>query len=846
MKKGSKDPTISFLKKSFIALIIVSVLSFTFLGISTGNMSEDAIHEIADVYMDGMNTQMTSHFESVIGLRFEQTNGIVTVVGSNYEDMDELYSELSYRAEVRGFEYLALCSGTGEFESISGKKIKPLNPGPFLDGVKQGEQRVAIGEDSDGNQVVLFGVDAHYPIKNGETSTALITAISVDYIKEFLEIDKESNNKMITYHILRKDGSFVIKNADETLIDFFNQVGNHKYENNEEGTEAKNLVKALQDHEKYSGDVSAGDEQWQIYVTPMPYSEWYIVSMMSHDFMNDTVAKLTRSRIILLVIAISIAILILVIIFFKYFAMTRKQIHELEEAERIAVEASHAKSEFLANMSHDIRTPMNAIMGMTEIAINRTDDREQVKIYLNKINMSSKYLLGLINDILDMSKIESGKLELIPAQVSLREVLDEVVAIIQPLIKAKNQKFEIQLEDVDYENIWCDGVRINQVMLNILSNATKYTNDEGLINLHIREEESPKGDKYVRLHINIKDNGIGMSKEFQEKLYDSYTRADAKRINKIEGVGLGMAITKYIVDAMDGKIEVESELDKGTEFHLTFDFEKADISEEEMVLPPWDILVVDDDRMLCRTVSDTLMDMGIKHADYAYDGEEALKMVKSRHDYQIILMDMKMPGMNGIEIAKAIREKYGESMPILLITSYDWSEFEKEARSVGINGFISKPLFRSTLYYSLRNYMDIEEQEDVEEETSYFHGKRILLAEDNELNREIATELLSELGPEIEGAEDGKICLDMFKASEEGYYDAILMDIRMPNMTGYEATEAIRALDRKDAKEIPIIAMSADVFAEDVKRCLDCGMNAHTVKPIDIGNIVKLLEKYMK
>lgn len=405
------------------------------------------------------------------------------------------------------------------------------------------------------------------------------------------------------------------------------------------------------------------------------------------------------------------------------------------------------------------------------------------------------------------------------------------------------------MENVSTENIWCDGVRLNQVLLNLLSNATKYTPEGGKIQLSLFEEKSPKGEEYTQIHIIVKDTGIGMSQEFLGKIYESYSRADSSRTQKIEGTGLGMTIVKYIVDAMEGTIHVQSELDKGTEFHLIFNFKKAPAMEVNMVLPAWNMLFVDDDEFLCKSTIGVLKNFGI-NAEWTLSGEKAIELAMARHNrgdsYQIILLDWKLPGMNGIQVARYLRENLGKDVPILLISAYDWSDFEEEAQEAGINGFISKPLFKSTLFYSLRKFMGIREAQDqVEGQGAGFSGCRVLLAEDNELNWEVASELLSDLGLELEWAEDGQICLEKFEQSPAGYYDLILMDIRMPRMTGYESTQAIRKSNHPNAESVPIIAMSADAFPEDVQRCLECGMNAHIAKPIDPVAITKLLEKYL-
>ncbi|WP_320933117.1 hybrid sensor histidine kinase/response regulator [Hungatella effluvii] len=845
-----KNPTTRFLICSFIGLLIFSIIMFSLLGIYMSRKSKRAVYEIGEIYMSGMNEQMSRHFESVIKLRFNQASGIVSVVPTDTNDKDRLYEELTYRAQVREFDYLALCSADGDFQTLYGQPIQPLNPKPFVEALLQGEQRVAVGIDTAGNKVVLFGVDAAYPMLNGDRSTGLIAAVPLEYITDFLFLKEEG--QLMYYHIIRPDGSFVIQNPNTELWYFFEQLQKQSDSAVNESS-AENPVEkfsvALKKHEEYTAILEVNGEERQIYGISLPYSEWYLVSVMPYTILDKAINNLGSQRIFMTLLSCASVLIILTVIFLRYFSITRSQMNELEKARQAALEANKAKSEFLANMSHDIRTPMNAIVGMTAIAAAHIDDRKQVENCLRKITLSSKHLLGLINDVLDMSKIESGKLTLTTEQISLKEVVEGIVNIMQPQVKTKKQTFDIHVENILTENVWCDGVRLNQVLLNLLSNATKYTPEGGAIHLSLFEENSPKGERYVRIYIKVKDNGIGMSPDFLKRIYESYSRADGARIHKTEGAGLGMAITKYIVDAMEGTIDIQSEPDKGTEFLLTFDFEKADAMNMDMVLPSWNMLVVDDDELLCRTAMDALKSIGIK-AEWTLSGEKAIELVnehhKRREDYQIILLDWKLPGMNGIQVAKEIRHNLGDEVPILLISAYDWSEFEAEAREAGISGFISKPLFKSTLYYALRQYMGTEtENGQTSNPNSDLSGRRILIAEDNELNWEVANELLSDLGVELDWAEDGQICLDKFQKSPEGYYDAVLMDIRMPHMTGYEATKMIRGLNHPDALSIPIIAMSADAFSDDIQHCLECGMNGHIAKPIDIMEVTRLLKRFL-
>ena len=847
---NKKNVATRFLISSFIGLLIFSIAVFSLLGIYMSRKSKKTVYEIGNIYMSGMNEQMSRHFETVIKLRFDQVSGVVSVVSTDNNDIENLYEELIYRAQVRGFDYLALCSANGKFQTLYGQSIQPLNPEPFVEALLQGEQRVAVGVDSAGNEVVLFGIDAAYPMRNGDKSTGLIAAVPLDYITDFLSLKDEG--QLMYYHIIRPDGSFVIQNPNSELLYFFEQLQKQLgFTANELTVEnpIEEFGAALKNREEYATTFEVNGEERQIYGISLPYSEWYLVSVMPYSILDDAINNLSNQRMFMTLLSCVSVLIILTLIFLRYFSITRSQVHELEEARQMALEASKAKSEFLANMSHDIRTPMNAIVGMTAIATAHIDDRQQVQNCLRKIAISSKHLLGLINDVLDMSKIESGKLTLAKEQISLKEVVEGIVNIMQPQVKTKKQTFDIHVENILTENVWCDGVRLNQVLLNLLSNATKYTQEGGSIQLSLSEEKSPKGENYVRIHINVKDNGIGMSPDFLKKIYESYSRADGTRIHKTEGAGLGMSITKYIVDAMEGTIDIQSEPDRGTEFLLTFDFEKSVAVEMDMVLPSWNMLVVDDDELSCTTTIDVLKSIGIK-AEWTLSGEKAIELVIRRHkkkdDYQIILLDWKLPGMNGIQVAKEIRRNLGDEVPILLMSAYDWSEFEAEAREAGIRGFITKPLFKSTLYHALCPYMDMETEHDqTMNQNINLSGCRILLAEDNELNWEIARELLSDLGIELDWAEDGQICLDKFQKSPEGYYDAILMDIRMPHMTGYEATKAIRELNRSDALSIPIIATSADAFSDDIQHCLECGMNAHIAKPIDVLELTRLLKRYL-
>ena len=848
MKKLLNNAT-RFLTVSLALVLLLTVCIFSFLAYFMVHKSNETISTVGTTYMSGMGEKVTQHFATTIELRLSQVDALV----KSFPELDgpsaSLRSDLTFNAKARDFESLAFYSSSGEFDMIYGDPPTLSNPEPFLASMNNGDKKVAVADTNHGERDVILGVSAEYTMSNGETSTALVASLPADYIAETLSLYSETS--LVYSHIIRRDGTFVIRSGGAYRENYFDRIQALFEEQGESGEQCiRELEAAMDAGEDYTALLTLGSERRHLQCNKLPYSEWFLVTVLPYGQLDETVSDLGRASLYLAFLCCAVVLAALLLVFLQYSKILREQMAELDKARKEAIHANKAKSEFLSNMSHDIRTPMNAIVGMTAIATANIDDKQQVQNCLKKITLSSRHLLGLINDVLDMSKIESGKLTLNMDQISLREVMDSIVSIAQPQVRSKHQQFDVFIHDISTENVCCDSVRLNQVLLNILGNALKFTPDGGLIQVSLYEEESPKGEGYVRTHIVVKDNGIGMTPEFKAKIFESFVREDSARVRRTEGSGLGMAITKYIVDTMGGTIEVESELGKGSEFHVTLDLQRAETPEEEMILPEWNILVVDDDQQLCESTAASLKSIGVK-ADWTLNVEGALEMLdrraKARDHYHIILLDWKLPDMDGISAAREIRRRFGEETPIMLISAYDWSEIETEARDAGITGFISKPLFRSTLFYGLKPFIDASgTSEELVHEERYadFTGRRILLAEDNDLNWEIASELLSDLGLELDWAENGKLCVEKFQASSPGFYDAILMDLRMPVMTGYEATEAIRKLDRPD-KNIPIIAMTADAFSEDIKKCLDAGMNAHVAKPIDIREVSRLLEKFI-
>ena len=526
------------------------------------------------------------------------------------------------------------------------------------------------------------------------------------------------------------------------------------------------------------------------------------------------------------------------------------QQQELQQALAMAQSANRAKTTFLNNMSHDIRTPMNAIIGYTGLAAGHIDNKEQVQNYLGKIAQSSEHLLSLINDVLDMSRIESGKMNLDEKPENLSDIIHTLRDIIQADIRSKQLDLFVDAVDVNDENILCDKLRLNQVLLNILSNAVKYTAAGGTVTVRVTEK-TVKPSGYACYEFRVKDNGMGMDREFLKTIFDPFTRVRSSTVSGIQGTGLGMAITKNIVDMMGGTIEIESEPGKGTEVILLFDFKLQSTPKTPEEIPELKgvrALVADDDTNTCLSICSMLEDIGMRD-EWCTSGKEAVIRAEAAHKkgdpFKVYIIDWIMPDMNGIETTRRIRKVIGDDAPIIILTAYDWSDVEEEAREAGVTAFVSKPMFPSDLPRVLHKCIGREPAPNTMEVLSYdFTGRKILLVEDNAMNREIATEILTENGFIIDTAEDGDIAVEKINRACSGDYDLILMDIQMPRMDGYEATRRIRALG-SDISRIPILAMTANAFEEDRKLALEAGMNEHIAKPIDIVKLKKTLARFL-
>ena len=591
-------------------------------------------------------------------------------------------------------------------------------------------------------------------------------------------------------------------------------------------------------------------ENWQLGGTD-DYNQWSVAVSVPEI---EVYATLYTVRDIYFIIA-GIEAVVLVLYLIWTFRNTTVTLEKAVLQERLikAENAERAKTMFLSNMSHDIRTPMNAIIGYTTLAAANIDSRDKVEDYLSKILSSSNHLLSLINDVLDMSRIESGRVFIEESECSLPDILRDLRNILQSQMKSKQLDFFMDTIDVIDENIWCDKLHLNQVLINLLSNAIKFTPAGGAVSLTIKQKPgAPEG--YASYEMRVKDTGIGMSKEFAERVFEPFERERNSTVSGIQGTGLGMAIAKNIIDMMGGTIAVQSEQGKGTEYTITIQFRlQADRDRVEAIkeLEGFRALVVDDDYTVCDSVSKMLVQLGLR-ADWTMSGKEAIlhakHAVELADEFKAYIIDWMMPDISGIEVVRRIRNEVGDNVPIIILTAYDVSDIEEEARQAGVTAFCNKPIFLSTLRDTLLSV--IGQAQEVEETiipdtTDDLKGKRILLVEDNELNSEIAQEILGSSGFLVEAANDGSVAVDMVKDSADGYYDIILMDVQMPIMNGYDATRAIRKLENPALANIPIVAMTANAFNEDKMNALEAGMNDHVAKPLDMDRLFEVLHKYL-
>ena len=723
------------------------------------------------------------------------------------QDAPDDYS-VSY-ARVSLLEDVRWISDIGSSINISRAYTNPVN----------GEQSLAFC-----NLITLYDPDTDVP-----KDAILLRVLPISELEQkWIFPQEEYENAELS--MIDADGNYIIKDHSFKNSNFFEFYRSY----NSGDTAAQELFEKITSSTgSFSMYNSRGEKCILAYTPIASKAEWVLLSFMPMNELNVNTENW------MLVGIVSVGLLILFVFDLTVMLYFNQKLHA---AAREAAFANQAKTDFLSTMSHDIRTPMNAIIGLTTIAKKNLDDTESVRENLQKITLASNHLLTLINDILDISKVESGKLILSPQTFSIVEAVENLVNISQPMIKEKNIEFHFRISRMEKEYLYADQLRLNQIYINILSNAIKYTEPGGHVSVDMREDESKKPG-CVQLTYIVSDSGIGMSPEYMANMYQPFSRQTDSRVNSIQGTGLGLAITKQMVDLMNGTINCQSEPGKGTTFTVILDIPIAERQREDMVLEPMDVLIVDDDPILLETAADTLKSLGVT-ADCAESASKALEMISHRHeteqDYSIVILDWKMPDIDGIEMTRRIRSTVSPDIPILLISAFDRTDIEGAAKKAGANAFISKPLFRSTLYDTINDVLGTgAKSAEPENDYSDLHGMNILIAEDFDVNWEVISALLEMYGINTERAENGRICVEKIKSAAEGSYDLIFMDIQMPEMNGLDATKNIRALDDPWASSIPIIAMTADAFSENVTECLNAGMNGHISKPVDIKLVIK-------
>ena len=727
--------------------------------------------------------------------------------------------------------------GTIDDYAVSYSRVKLLEDVSWIDEIgKSINITRAYTNPINGEQSLAFcnHVTLYDPESESNEPAVLLRVIPISVLKQKW-VFPQSELETAELAMIDASGDYILKGSgfkNSSLFEFYESYNT---------TDPEASSQLFDRITSTTGSVSIMDSHGQECVlafTPVTATAgWTLLSLVpAKDLRVDT-----ENWLLFGVVSAGLLILFLIDLFYMLYLNQR-----LQASAREAESASKAKTDFLSTMSHDIRTPMNAIIGLTTIAEKNLGDVKSTQESLRKISLASNHLLTLINDILDISKVESGKLKLSPLTFSIVETVENLVNISQPMIKEKNIDFSFHINQMETEYLYADQLRLNQIYINILSNAIKYTEPGGRVSVDLREEKSAQPG-CVRLTYVVADTGIGMSPEFMEAMYQPFSRQIDSRVNSIQGTGLGLAITKQMVDLLGGTIDCQSRQGEGTTFTVVLDIPVADRQRDDMQLEPVDVLIVDNDESVLQTTADALASLGAS-AELAGSGLEALGMIEHRHlagqDYNVIIIDWKMPEMDGLETTRRIRSQIGTDVPILLASAYDWSDIEEQAQAAGANGFVNKPLFRSTLYDKINDLIG-KESASIEPEDDYsdLQGLNILVAEDNDVNWEIISALLSMFGITTERAENGRICLDKMRAAEKDRYTLIFMDVQMPEMNGLEATRAIRKLEDPWASSIPIIAMTADAFSENVTECLNAGMNGHIAKPIDIKLVIKEIRR---
>ncbi len=851
------------------AAVVASVIILAAIFIGTFiiyPMITDKIIEISINNMDELAEHDEQSLETNIKAKWDILDGIAgNIRQSKCSTTNELTLNLSTNRQFLNCIRLTLVgdektvSSNMTVANVSDNKVIVPMPGKerFIYSI---ESSSAAAEGT--RELLVMGVRITPFTVEGNTYTHLAAVMNIDVLQN--EMTTVSYDGQGSSKVADANGRYIVNNdrdlSAKKAENFYDYLKSGTLQGGMTGDLLRGKIKNSDTFSMLFKDEN-GIEQVMCLV-PMNETDWYFIMSVPKNYFREqsiSLIEIFLVMILLVLAAASVSVFIILQRRSRLLEMEQKHRKELSDALVLAEQANRAKTTFLNNMSHDIRTPMNAIIGFTALASTHINNTERVKDYLSKINQSSSHLLSLINDVLDMSRIESGKMNIEEKPENLAEILHTLKNIIQADIHSKQLEFFIDIADITNENIYCDKLRLNQILLNLVSNAIKFTPPGGTVSVRVIQTSVSKSGTAGTYEFRVKDTGIGMSKDFMETIFEPFTRERNSTLSGIEGTGLGMSITKNIVDMMGGTITVESKEKKGTEFIVTLTFRFHDGVKPIGIIKKLEGLrglVVDDDVNSCQSVSQILRQIGLR-AEWTRYGKEAIvrteEALKIGDRFDLYIIDLLMPDMNGIETARRIRAAVGDDIPIIILSAYDWSEIEEDAKEAGVTEFVSKPIFPSDLHRLLlkltgdRDVLTENESADSESENSErLKGMRLLLAEDNELNREIAAELLSDEGFKVDCAENGKEAVDMLKSSEPGYYGAVLMDIQMPVMNGYEASKAIRSLDNAALAGIPIIAMTANAFKEDKQTAFEAGVNAHVSKPIDVDVLMETIRNTIK
>lgn len=844
-----------------IGLIVSFVLVFCILGAVVFSVSRKISKEMSASAIDNLSESLDlikGTMEAILQKETEFQKLIAQEIGMTDEPEEFVRSYKRNRTMVKMSLILS-----GETEGISNTGETFTEEGLDFSSGKMVDDLPVTG--SYVNDMGTWAYTIKCPVlKDGKEMAALYIEYIYDSFEDTLPDEFYNGSAML----------YIMDAESERLVLKPKGIGerNAGHLNLEDFYRANNILEP-DVHEKITNSVKNGknimfyhdirDRDSLIYMWAVNNGSIYLIGYVPIEAIQQE-GRSVNQNLLMVVIVMLVAFLLCCLLFYlnqKQQNRIRKEREEerevhnkqLAEALQAAQIASNSKTTFLSNMSHDIRTPMNAILGFTTLLAKDADNPARVREYTRKITASGQHLLSLINDVLDVSKIESGKVVLTLGEFTLKDLVASVDAIIRPMANAREQNFEVSVTGIKHEYLVGDETRINQILINLLSNAVKYTPEGGNIWFRIIGLKQ-HSSQYEHIRIEVEDDGYGMSPEYLEVIFDAFTRAENSTTNKVQGTGLGMAITKNIVELMGGQIEVFSEEKKGSLFRVELELRIPDGRTDEMF---WKqsgvskILVVDDEVGNCRSIQVLMKDMGIS-VDTAFSGEEAVDRIKKAlhtgDNYDIILLDWKMPGMDGIETEKKIRSFLPVSVPILFLTAYDGDEVREEVLHAGNCGFLAKPFFVSAFREKIMEMQEKHvcgEDHSDEREAGILRGLHLLVAEDNEINAEILEELLDIEEITCVIVENGRLALERFGDAAPGEFDAILMDVQMPEMNGYDATRAIRSLEREDARTIPIIAMTANAFAEDVRDAMNAGMNAHIAKPIDMELLKKTLNQYV-